>query len=133
MALIAHREWRRVAPAPPPRARSRVLRQTVGLVLTFWFVCAAWILFRATSISDSWTVLRAYAFFHSPGDAAFGRTLLWVLPAFLLAHLIARRWPPGRCWRRAPTWVYASGLAVAWAVVLAFVPIDFQPFIYFQF
>src|SRR5438552_4181529 len=49
-ALIVHRIWSRAGyrlPAP------------LAWAATFLFVCVAWVFFRAHSIDDAWTVLRA--------------------------------------------------------------------------
>jgi len=55
--LAATRMWQRAR----PDAASSALRRAVAVVLTFHFVCLAWIFFRAPTLGHSWLVLERIA------------------------------------------------------------------------
>ncbi len=128
VGLVVHRAWRRFARVP-----ANVMTRLLATGVTFYFVCLAWIFFRAQSFADAATLLRGFVLF----DGGTGLTLSpWLLawPAtlapihWLCAHGVPRRWL-----RMTPDWAFAAGYGVATAVALAFAPMRTDPFIYFQF
>src|SRR5207253_9916315 len=69
IALVVHREWQRRA------AKFGWLQRLVaGLALpvTFWWVCIAWILFRATDLHVAGATLRSFVTFVSDGAERLG-------------------------------------------------------------
>ena len=102
--------------------------------LTFHIVVVAWILFRAQSLDDAWTVMTQFA--------DFGPATLWTVPAVLLTvvtiglHLVPSRPFDAlqiRVQRASPL---ALGAAFAVVIVLVAATVPSQgvpPFIYFQF
>ena len=54
-----------------------------------------------------------------------------ILPGLVLERMIAEH---GEAWwRRGPDWAFSAGYAAAAALVVPFVSVDYDPFIYFQF
>ena len=134
LALIANRL---LAPLAFWKSVPERVRVILGWAITFWWVHAAWIFFRAKSFPDALAVLRRYAVF-STGDAELTSD---PLPLVLFAHLIALlvlhvmfkhtrivKWIETR-----PPVVFAIMLGAFAAVAIAMVPTGHHPFIYFQF
>ncbi len=135
LALVLQREWRRLL--PEPRAAGAAIwtlaGRLVGTAATFYFVCLAWIFFRAQSFGDAAVITRAYLFFDSDGQEALEPALWGLLAALALLHWLYSRGWPQRTIQMTPDWAFAIGYGVATAVALAFVPLRSDPFIYFQF
>jgi alginate O-acetyltransferase complex protein AlgI len=133
VALVVHREWgRRVAPASAPGRVARGL----GPLLTFGWVCLAWIFFRAPSLDVALAAVRAAVLFDSPGTLELPAR--WLVFAGLLAVLQAAGHFRGRVtpadWRpHIPDWCFAAAYGMAFASLLLFAPERPVPFIYFQF
>jgi alginate O-acetyltransferase complex protein AlgI len=131
LALAWHKEWSR---ALPDGGLVGGLRKTLAPFVTFWFVCVAWIFFRAEGVEVSRTVFQAFVLFHSEGTASLGSAfLLALLPALAILHLGAWRGWTGEAWRKLPPWAFAAGFGLFTAGILPFVQPNSQPFIYFQF
>lgn len=125
-ALVIHREWERRV------GHVRALR-LLGPPLTLWFVCVCWIFFRARSFADAWTALGAFALFRSPAAETLGGIVWWIFPALYGVHAIARYSRAVQFGRRLPMPIFAFATGVLFAVALAFTPVAYKPFIYFQF
>jgi len=136
VALIAHREW--------VRRRPDGLRVPGGAVLataaTLYWVCLAWIFFRAQDLETAWTATRSFLFLDGIGDlslTAFDGRLaaggIALVLAGLLGYHVAARMGAFRWWDRLPGWAFSGLYGAAVPVVLAFVPVAAAPFIYFQF
>ena len=130
VALVVHREWERTGLA---RALPRALSSTVGLVLTFWWVCLAWIFFRSTDLETALTVCRSWIFLESAGSRTFGWAPILTFLGLAAVHAVGRTGAVGRALDRLPEWAYALGLGVLVPVALAFMNSAVRPFIYFQF
>jgi alginate O-acetyltransferase complex protein AlgI len=130
LALAVHRIWSAAVPATSP------LRRTVaalGLPLTFGFVCLCWIFFRAPTLPAAWTATRAFLFLDRGGPEELELVVFVPLAVLAAAHVAAsKRWVAG-WWRRPPAWGFALAYGCLVGLLLPFVPIDFTPFIYFQF
>ncbi len=106
------------------------------LAMQYW-VCLAWIFFRAESWGDAMVTAKAWLFWSSPGSLTLDARWWWFIAAFALAHWVGARYAstdepflPGA---RLPQPLFAAAYGVATAIVLLFVQVDVQPFIYFQF
>jgi alginate O-acetyltransferase complex protein AlgI len=130
LGLILCREWGRIASRMPVLGR---LAGLLGVPLTFYWVCIAWVFFRAQSFADARTVLRAFVGFGSDGIEMLSPRLIFLLAGLGIVHWIACKRFVAEWWRRLPAPVFAAALGVAVAVVLPFVPTKYAPFIYFQF
>jgi alginate O-acetyltransferase complex protein AlgI len=107
-------------------------RAIAAPVLTFYFVCCTWVLFRAP-LDTAGTIFRSFMFFHSPGDKGFDNACLWFVAALAALHFLASRGVFTTWWRRLPWWLYAALLGAALELALRFVPARHTSFIYFQF
>jgi len=123
--------------ARPPAAAARptgALRSAFGVFLTFHFVCAAWIFFRADDFRGAtrmFSELATGTTFHPNLPAP----VVAVLGAGLLSHFVPERWYESAL-------RHFSGLpAVAQGLALSFVAVALKrmesaeavPFVYFQF
>jgi D-alanyl-lipoteichoic acid acyltransferase DltB (MBOAT superfamily) len=105
--------WKRLRSVPSPAWWAKLL----GGLLTFHFVCLAWIFFRAATLTDALRILRGLGA-HTWSFGAISPAVILVLAASALLHCI----PPGWFVRatsvsaRLPFWV--QGLAMALLVLL---------------
>ncbi len=128
--LVLHRAWEEL-----PLARALATRRAwriASVVLTFHFVCAGWVLFRAPSVAVA-TELFGVIARGAPGGVT-------VALAGLIALSLASQWiPEGRveAWRaglaRLPPAVQGAAFAVLLVALDALGPRGVAPFIYFQF
>ena len=126
LALVVHREWQRVG-------KFQALVRPIAWPLTLYWVCVAWIFFRATDLSRALTICGSFVLLRSPGVEQIQP---WIFA--LIAGLAAVHWANAngwfsRWWRRGPAMVFAAGYGCAIALVLLFIPPRYAPFIYFQF
>ncbi len=133
LALAGERWWhgRRPAPAHPasgwPRWRARIL--------TFHFVCFAWIFFRSDSFGSAWDMIEGLF-------TGWGESSPLVTSGVLLAIAvgIGSQYLPARLPRvvmarfsRLPVLAQATVLALALMLTSVLGPEGVAPFIYFQF
>jgi alginate O-acetyltransferase complex protein AlgI len=130
VALVLHREWSRRTenfPAVPAVAR------WLGWLVTIYWVCLAWIFFRAVDLAHARTILRGFVLFRAKGREDLGTWMLALVTALALVHWLNSRGFFSRWWRRGPDLFFAAGYGCAVASVLLFIPSRYAPFIYFQF
>jgi alginate O-acetyltransferase complex protein AlgI len=140
-AYLFFLERRAAVSAPLENARANVSTGT-SILAMFVIACIGWVLFRAQSMTDAWTVLARSATpfgdpeLHRPEIAAL--PILWLLIGGLwLAEAAALRWPalPEVVSATAPRRLAARyGMLVA--ILFAYVGLQqgvARPFIYFQF
>jgi alginate O-acetyltransferase complex protein AlgI len=141
IALIMHRQWdlfRARLPAVPQRLQP--LTRVVAVLVTFYWVCLAWVYFRAPDMATAWVATKAFLLIESPGSVSLrafqGRLemgqIALVLVGLAVVHFISNRGVFRRL-ERVPPWLFALGYGVATRLVLGFVPQEATPFIYFQF
>ncbi|MFH1530563.1 MAG: MBOAT family protein [Pseudomonadota bacterium] len=124
-------ERRKARGRPEPTA---LWRQAVGIFLTFHFVCALWILFRAKTFPKAMEVFQALGEF-SVQTPNLPVSVLLAMGAGYLGHFLPDVVPKTsiRIFQRLP----ALGWAVVAAGVVYFLTLvassDVVPFIYFQF
>ena len=116
----------------------------MGTVLTFWWVCLAWVFFRTAGeypapftqdLAEAWTVFKAFVFLASPGTREVSGSLGWFVALAILAvvHVLVRVRPRVAVWERMPDWAFAISYGFMFSMVVAFLPTQYKPFIYFQF
>jgi len=120
---------------PALRGLSRMPRPVLVL-LTFHFVAALWILFRAPDIGTAWRVARG-PFVAPWGDlAAFVTTNAFVL-GLLAVFFVVHRWDNYQTIRlavgRLPAAVLMPVIAIAWVLAIAVSQGSSAKFIYFDF
>jgi alginate O-acetyltransferase complex protein AlgI len=149
LALIVHREWRQRmegrAPSRPLPSVDETQDATEGVppgggimrwlawALTVYWVCVAWIFFRAVDLPHAAPALRSFLFLPGTGTQDLGAWMLWIVAALGVVHWLNFRGTFSNWWRRPADPVFAAGYGCAFAVVLLFIPPHYAPFIYFQF
>jgi alginate O-acetyltransferase complex protein AlgI len=109
------------------------IRRLLAWFLTLQFVCACWILFRATTFPAALEVL-ARCFLLLPDGKQELPVGLTVLPLLLLAvQFVLNRSPALLVATRARWPGYAAGMGASAALAVALLPLGHRPFIYFQF
>jgi alginate O-acetyltransferase complex protein AlgI len=130
LALVVHREWQRRTEHWPA---ARAIMRWLAWPLTFYWVCVAWIFFRAVDLPHAFVALQSFVLFRSPGAEDLGAWMLWIVAALAIVHWLNWRGWFAQWWRRIPAPAFAAGYGCAAAVVLLFIPPHYAPFIYFQF
>ena len=144
-ALIGHRLWSERTQSLAPRREGGIYR-FFATGLTFYFVCLAWIFFRAADLTKPMSgsdferamlILRAFHGFapHVAGLKllSLDSGLLWLFAGLAIIHWLNFKRVFSSWWRTCPDTVFAAGYGCATAVVLLFMPMKYAPFIYFQF
>jgi len=130
LALIVHREWVRRTGGNP---LARSLMRWLAWPLTVYWVCVAWIFFRAVDLPHATLALRSFLFLPGTGTQDLGAWMLWIVAALGFVHWLNFRGVFSQWWRRPADPVFAAGYGCVFAVVLLFIPPHYAPFIYFQF
>ncbi len=119
------------------RRKQRVVLSKFGVALgtlgTFYFVCLAWIFFRAENLEMAFQITRAFTLFQTPGDTHLSNNGWLLLAVLTVAHWIAYKRLLRPTITRLPHWQFAVLYGCLAALALAFVPAAAAPFIYFQF
>jgi len=140
-ALIAHREiqrflcWLGFKETPKgekPSAANRVL-MVLGAFLTFYWVCIAWVFFRAATFKAALHTLNGFVLFRSSGTTSFSIACVLSLLGLIVIHFIAYQKTFKGWWQRIAVWQFAIVCGVIVASALPWTPMRYQPFIYFQF
>src|SRR5450755_4487831 len=129
-ALVVHREWVRLT---EHRRWARSIMRWFAWPLTIYWVCVAWIFFRAVDLQHAFPALRSFVLFRSPGTEDLGTWMLWVVVGLAVVHWLNSLGRFSEWWRPIPAPLFAAGYGCAAAVVLLFIPPRYTPFIYFQF
>lgn len=132
-ALALHRLWRERKGAAN-EAPSHPLGQAVSVILTFHFVCACWVLFRADSFDKAVLVFSRMASLstHHPN---LPPPVIAVLLLGLCLHYVPLSWYQ-RCKQQfifAPWPAQGLALAVGAWILRQMASSDAVPFVYFQF
>jgi len=105
----------------------------IHIAFTFYWVCIAWIFFRAPSLDSASSMLESFVGFRSLGTESLEPWLvLWFVP-LILCHYLAYQRIGWKTLEGTPDWLCAIGYGVTTALMLFFVPVEYKPFIYFQF
>jgi D-alanyl-lipoteichoic acid acyltransferase DltB (MBOAT superfamily) len=132
-ALACERWWRERHGAPARRATGWPLWR--ARILTFHFVCLAWIFFRSDSFASAWDMIEGlFTQWGRPSPLVTSGVLLALavgigsqyLPARVPRILMAR-------FSRLPVLAQATVLALALMLTSVLGPEGVAPFIYFQF
>ena len=137
VALAGTRLWQRAQRAKGERAESHAASGTsrvVAIVLTFHFVCFAWIFFRAKTFTHAGLLLERLGALQG-GTTNLPAKVVLVIALGMTLHLLPRRWDE---WMRER---FVRSPSVAQGVVLAAAAIGVhlaagaraEPFVYGQF
>jgi alginate O-acetyltransferase complex protein AlgI len=111
-------------------------RRLVRVPLTFWWVCVTWIFFRADGFPAAMITLKSFVLWDSPGTRSLPPFLYGVVAALAAVHVLTRllhRDERPDAATRLPAWGYAVAYGAAFALATAALPLQYRPFIYFQF
>lgn len=139
VALAVHKYVRKNIFCHDRHYRSGGVRRFFACLLTFHFVCLAWVFFRNTDFSMSMTMLgRIFTDFHPElfTDIISGYRYVFMLMALgYAAHLIPARWQDALTGvlARCNVVVCAAVISAVIYVVIQVKSSEIQPFIYFQF
>ena len=129
LGLIAHRVYTR-ATVP---AAIRWTFSRLGMLMTLYWFSFTLIFFRSQTWTQAFDVSKAFLTFQSAGATTLSPLyFLWLVP-LAAAHWVAMKSDLPTQAEKLPSTVYAVGLGLAVALALAFVRIEYRPFIYFQF
>lgn len=130
-ALAFTRWWTR---ARPSRSSGAPWRSWLGTFLTFHFVCAAWVFFRARSFESASLIFdRLLSFTSHASNLPWQVSLM--LSVGLLSHFVPEAWYQGarRGFIRMPAPAQAAALFAAALILRRTASADAVPFVYFQF
>ncbi|MDQ6809229.1 MAG: MBOAT family protein [Verrucomicrobiota bacterium] len=130
LALVVHREWTRVRGNVPRLAE---LARRLSWPLTMYWVCVAWIFFRAIDLKRALVICNGFILFRNAGAEQIGAWMFAVIGVLGVVHWLNARGTFSRWWRRGPAPLFAAGYGCTAALVLLFIPPRYAPFIYFQF
>ena len=108
-------------------------RDLLGWAFTYWWVCLAWILFRAESLENGYKIALAWSTGHSQGSTSLPDVLWLHVIVLFIAHVVFRRYQLIENSNRLPTHVFAFLAGGILALMFAIASNSYQPFIYFQF
>jgi D-alanyl-lipoteichoic acid acyltransferase DltB (MBOAT superfamily) len=131
LALIVHHGWQglRAGTSRAPR-----LPTALGTLVTFYWVCIAWIFFRAATLEQALAMTATFVTLESPGSVHLDVGPWWgILAVLALAQWLDRKIGLATLISRASSPVFYAGAGGAAALLIAFVPTGYRPFIYFQF
>ncbi len=139
VALAIHKWWMNITHQPRHGRRYTGWQRIVAMILTFHFVCIAWVFFRSSTFDVATQVFSQIATNLQP--ALFPQLLTGYAPAMLLILLgYFFHFTPHRFTRRLEAYVAhwplptkALILILVAYVVIQIKGSDVQPFIYFQF
>ena len=126
LALIVHKHWSRWQGRP-------VLPKALNVLGTFWWVCLAWIFFRAQSFEEAFITVRAWLLWDSDGTNSFGWWWIPTVAGLGGVHFAAQRMGRHQWWRQLPLGMYALLWGMGLTLAHSLMPTQFKAFLYFQF
>ena len=104
-----------------------------GWALTLWFVCFAWIFFRAGSPVQAISIAKVYAGGASPGRLVIAPGWPIVISLLIAIQLFCRLARPESMVQRMPAFMSGAVIGVMLAIAFTLLPHEARPFVYFQF
>jgi len=128
LALAVHKVWVGF------RGSSNALSaKVVGWLATTAVVLAGWVLFRAESFGDALAAFGALFHMGQSAQRATGPRELFIIVVFTIGHLLASRFHRAERFERLPLWLVAAVCGAALSLAYMFGPVEYVPFLYFQF
>ena len=137
--LCAHKWFSQVVLRRPKDYRSHGVRRLLAIIVTFHFVVASWVLFRAADAGTCATIVeKVFTDFnlHLLPDVLAGYPWVFALMFFgFVTHYLPDRWQTRIVARLSfmNVVVYALLITAVIYIVIQVKSSDIQPFIYFQF
>jgi len=134
LAVLRFVQRRRTAAGQGPLLGAHPLGRLAAGILTFHFVCLAWVFFRARTFEDAWAVLDRIVAFEW-GTTNLGGLVLGTLLVALVTHLCPRSLfdAVSRRFMALPAWAQALVLVAGLQGLGQLAGTEVVPFIYFQF
>lgn len=139
VALAAHKFFSQNVLKHPRHYVSQGWRKAAAIIITFHFVCLAWIFFRNTTFSGSWLMIsKIFTDFHPELflQVISGYKYVFIAIAFgYLSHFLPDKWQDWFISRIRSGNVLTDALLLT-AVIYIVIQVkssEIQPFIYFQF
>src|SRR4051812_24484880 len=126
LALVLHRGWSKRRDVLPhvrdmqkrfPPKGPRTVAGWFAWLLTIYWVCVAWIFFRAVDLPHAAPALRSFLFLPASGTQDLGAWMLWIVAALAFIHWLNLRGTFSTWWRRPSAPVFSAGYGCAFAVV----------------
>ena len=130
VGLVLCRAWQRLRERLQPGRSPRY--SLTGNMLTFIFVCLAWMVFRSPGFADLATITGRFGVWMSPSLLPW-QIFVPLMFALLLTHVVSYRFTPPAFASMTSDTVFAGAYGAAIAAVLPFVNVTVKPFIYFRF
>jgi len=130
IGLVICHAWQRVQERYRPGHKPHY--SVTGNVLTFIFVCFAWIFFRSPDFTNAVAVIGRFQVLALPTLVAWQYAML-LGTALLATHIAFYRFELSALLARLNDFVFAFAFAAATASILRFVNVAVRPFIYYQF
>ena len=122
--------WKRQRTLPSPAIWTKLL----GGIITFNFVCFAWIFFRASTLDNAMAILRGLdSFTWSLGNITPAFAAVLIIAAIL--HSLPERWfqSAAALAARAPFWVQGVAMAALILIIQTLAGRGSAPFVYGNF
>lgn len=133
VALSINKGWRDLRTAQGHAPSESIWVRALATLATFWFVCCAWIFFRAESFGAAWTLLVNFVTFSGGGAERLDTPIFAYLLVAGVLHTLAFTGALQRTLDRLSAPQLAVVLGLSAALMLALLPLGSRPFIYFQF
>lgn|SRR5574344_190107 len=139
LALVAHKFLHQQILHRPKTYKSYGWRKFFAIVITFHFVCFAWIFFRNSTFDGSWVMIKQiFTDFHPELFVQFVTSYKFVFGLMMfgyISHFLPDQWQEYIISRLSRTNVVVYSLLIV-AVIFIVMQVkssNIQPFIYFQF
>ena len=131
IALIVERIWSKlVASRFPAMGWAGAV---LGAAMTFYWVNLAWIFFRAPTLEQSAAMSKTYLSFSATGTETLPIPLWPILIGLAIVHWFGHRIDANAQIAKWSVSRFALAYGAMAVLALAFVPLGYRPFIYFQF
>lgn len=131
IALIIQRFWHQLVARRVPAMG--LLGGFIGGAVTFYWVNLAWIFFRAADLGEALSISETYLTWSSAGQNMLPIAVWPLLACLGLFHWLSHRFGAQEMIERLAPNRFAVTYGAVVAIAIAFVPLGYRPFIYFQF
>jgi alginate O-acetyltransferase complex protein AlgI len=131
IALIVQRGWNNLVARRVPAMG--LIGGFIGGAVTYYWVNLAWIFFRAADLGEALAISRTYLTWSSTGDNVLPIAVWPLLAGLGLVHWLSHRFGAQEMIERLGPNRFAVTYGAIAAITIAFVPLGYRPFIYFQF
>jgi len=130
IAILIHRTWTQLI--SKHNKINKIIR-FLGIPITFYFVSATWIIFRAPNPSTSFILLKKYILFYSGGIRTFPIYLFFIIFILFVLQLINSKFKYTNIIKKTPDYIFYFIIGITFFFINFFSQYAYKPFIYFQF